>query len=1289
MEFWVLILTLWAFYRWVQSRLRRQKDDERFARVIDALNKFERRLKDLAKLETRVHQLEQQLLSSSPAPAPTQPPAIPAPPSSTTKPVEPPAPVTIPPSVEIPKPVAPPPPAAQPIHPPPLKIPVPPPPPPGPVVTPPASSAPHQPAPTRPAPPPLSPSPQREPVSAREFSSQLEETLGKNWLNKLGIIALVIGISLFLAYKFPSLSNLEKIGLGYLLGFVILSTGIYLERSDRYRVFARALIGGGWALTFFVTYAMHFVPYTRVIDTQWVDLVLLFLVAAAMVSHTLRYDSQVVTGLAFLLAFTTVAISQNTIYSLSAGAILALGLVAIVHRREWFELELFGILASYVNHFIWLFSVIVPMAGRHRLFPEFVPSTVLLCLYWATYRWSYIARRIQNAAQERVSTLAAILNTSLLLGLFKYQSVRPELAFYALLMLGAVELALGQLVLTRRRVAFIILSTIGIILLVAAIPFKYSGMDTAVIWLAEAQMLILAGVFTREVLFRRLGLLVALLTSGDMLINQGLPTFYDRLSQPPHTVFDRFTQTVPAPQFQLAVSFFVAALLFYANSLLIPRRWKDLFTSENETLLFRTLSYLAAVMLFVSIWLAFPNSWTVVLWAAAAFFLIALARSLSAPDLTYQAHLFSLAAVCRALAVNYFLAPPFQHTSLSLRLVTLSLVIALLYLCARWLSLQSSEYAVDASEFYTTAAAILVVVLAYRECNWAWVAIAWGGFALVLAILGIYGERRDLSIQANALVLAGFARTLIVNIDAAQEWHHFTLRFITFTLMAVLLYLCAYFSGRRASDYARLFSALHTWAGSILVAVLAFKEVSSPWIAVAWAMFAFLLLVIGDRVKRIQLHFQAYILSVAALFQIVTVNVFAVGPWSLYPVVSLRLVTVALVAALFYLCARWAAKGDFEQAPLAGAAYTWAASSLVVLLLYYEVTPHAVALGFALFGLLLFEIGVQWKSRNWRLQSYVVFVLSFLRVAYLNLGFGPRELLLSTLPVAFVFYFVYVHLTRLMRELGDGQASTAQIPSATSPAIAAAKHSTDPFAFDRQIHSATILAYLGSATLALFADSYFKNGWALVAWAALSLLFIAVSWAAKQGVFLHHSVILAFFVFFRCLSYELNAAGLPQASWIAHRAFYVSVAAALLFAAQAFAFLLRARFAAVRSKLPSGKDLSVALSDLLRRPEQIYFFLPMILVTFLILNEVSKGRVTIGWGIEAVAAFLFALIVGERSFRLAGLGLLLVCVAKIVVLDVWRQERSDRFVTFIILGVALLLVSFLYTRYSEAIRRYL
>ena len=87
--------------------------------------------------------------------------------------------------------------------------------------------------------------------------------------------------------------------------------------------------------------------------------------------------------------------------------------------------------------------------------------------------------------------------------------------------------------------------------------------------------------------------------------------------------------------------------------------------------------------------------------------------------------------------------------------------------------------------------------------------------------------------------------------------------------------------------------------------------------------------------------------------------------------------------------------------------------------------------------------------------------------------------------------------------------------------------------------------------------------------------------------------------------------------------------------------------------------------------------------------EMEHGMVTVSWGLEGVAIFLFALWVGERSFRLTGLGLLLLCVAKILVVDVWRLGAQDRYLTLIVLGAALLLVSFLYTRHREAIRQYL
>jgi uncharacterized membrane protein len=1261
MAFWIFLLAVWLAVEWIQRRRYQSRNDERFSRLVDGLNRIDRELHDLRKLTART--LEGQsgaVVAPPPGPqatpvvaSPPQPAATAVPPSLTTPaapPAQAPRPLespTPPPSTAQKPPVAPPQPAPpQTIRPQPSapKWPAVAPPPAGATIPPPAALSrpavsvhaaasavgPHQPV-------------QRK-------SSEIEEKLGTNWLNKLGIVALVIGIALFLAYKFPTLTNPEKVGLGYFISFSILALGVYLEKKDLYRIFARALIGGGWALIFFTTYAMHFVKYTQVIDTEWVDLVLLFAVSWMMVAHTLRYNSQVVTGLAFLLGFTTVAISQNTVYCLAAGAILAIGLVAIVHRRGWFELEVFGLIASYLNHYIWLHTVIEPMGSYKHMFPEFVPSAVLLCLYWAIYRWSYLARRIQGVAQEHVSTVAALLNTCALLALFKYQSVHPQLAFYVLIVLGAVELTLGQLpVARRRRTAVVILSTIGTILLIAAIPFKYSGMDMAIVWLAEAQALFLAGVFTREILFRRFGILAALLTAGDMIAKNVLTILEARLD---------VGNLQQSPEYSVAVAFGFAALLFYVNAHWIPRRWKDLIEDGFEETCFRALSYLAGLMAFVALWMAFPNAWTAVAWAAAALAVTILGRGLDLEDLSHQAHAFALAAFIYALGVNQFAPAPWLNTSASIRLVTMAIVIALFYLTARWAGPSKANYASGLSEMYTTAAAILALVLTYRECNWAWMGVTWGVGALILAALGLRFQRRDFSYQAHALAILAFVRTLIFDFDATDEYHHFTYRFIAFVATAALLYLCAYFSGPRGTRAARIFSAIHSWAGTALVAVLAYQEVSSSWIAVAWALFALLLLIAGNRLKRIELNFQAYLLTLGTLFQVAMVNLYAAEPFRLIPSLTVRTVTISLTAGLLYLCARWAARGEAAMAPAIGAAYTWAGSGLLWLLLLYEFRPINVAPGWVVFGLALFEIGFLRKSANWRLQGYLAFASAFVRMYLVNINLARHDLLVTTLPLAMAFYCAYAQL-----EIGE----------------------RDFLARDRELRAGPVLAYLGAATCATILYNFLDPGWIAAGWAGLSLTLIAIAWLAGKDVFLHQSILLAICVLLRSMLFNFaqeTTAGVP---WIETRSAHIIVAAALLFAAQAFAFPIRGRLAAPGSASRAAGEWAA----LIRRPEQFYFFIPLALITVLIFKDVEQGRVTMAWGIEAVAVFLYALAVRERSFRLTGLGLLLLCVGKIVVLDVWRQSKSDRFVTFIILGISLLLVSYLYTRYSEAIKRYL
>jgi Predicted membrane protein (DUF2339) len=544
----------------------------------------------------------------------------------------------------------------------------------------------------------------------------IEEMLGTNWLNKIGISLLVLGVAFFLALKLKTLGPGGKVLVGYAVGLLILGAGIWFERLDRYRILARAGVGGGWALTFFVTYAMYHVGAARVLSSQTIDLVLMLVVAAAMVWHTLRYKSQVVTGLAFLLAFATVTISHEKVYSLTAGAVLAGALVVIVGRMQWFELEIFGIAASYLNHFFWLQPIIGPMHGKHRMFPEFFASAGILVAYWCIYRLSYVRRAPKNTRQESVSTVAAFLNTGSLLALLKYQSVHPEWAFWALLVIGAVETALGQLPIPRRRrTAVVVFSTVGSVLLISAFPFRYSGTKLSMLWLIEA--LFLVGVRAREVVFRRVGILATLVVAGQMI-------GYDAA----RVCGMRSDGAYVHSDFGLATLFLAASVVFYLNAHWVFLRWRGLFLAEFDRVFMHRISYVACILIFIGAWIAFPEAWTAAAWCALGVLLAAVAERLKISDLGYQGKLLSFAAAIRLLIIN--LNATSRFLGLTLRLITIVLVSASLYVVARLriddkgrnftVAGRSYSYATLVSGFCTWVASFLLSLLAWYELRPSW-----------------------------------------------------------------------------------------------------------------------------------------------------------------------------------------------------------------------------------------------------------------------------------------------------------------------------------------------------------------------------------------------------------------------------------------------------------------------------------------------------------------------------------------------------------------------------------------
>jgi hypothetical protein len=393
-----------------------------------------------------------------------------------------------------------------------------------------------------------------------------------------------------------------------------------------------------------------------------------------------------------------------------------------------------------------------------------------------------------------------------------------------------------------------------------------------------------------------------------------------------------------------------------------------------------------------------------------------------------------------------------------------------------------------------------------------------------------------------------------------------------------------------------------------------------------------------------------------AVLRAVAVNLYVLDQWR---GVSLRLITVSILIAVLYILARWVRLPASVSYSGARHVYTWAGSSLVAWLLWSELQPISVALGLAVLGLVLFELGTLWQQKQLRLQAYTALTASFARIFFVNLTAAtlPGETLspriYTVVPIALIFFYVWSRLQSETAKAEIGKWSPRDL-----------------------------IAYFGTGSVV--ALLYFQTPveWIAAAWAALALTLVIATWALDKQVFLQQAVLLAMGVVGRGLAHNIfGGSYFVAAGWRGNAV--LSITSALLLAALPITFRLRKRFA----DRPLESRLNRILA--LKHPEQWFFFAPVALITFMIAVKMDPGRITLSWGVEGVVVILLGLLASERSYRITGLLLMLLCVGKIICLDAWQLNGSDRYLTLIALGVALILVSWLYSTYRETVRRLL
>ena len=327
------------------------------------------------------------------------------------------------------------------------------------------------------------------------FQVDWEIILGGNWLARIGILAVIIGVGFFLKLAFDNdwINETGRVVLGVVGGVALVGAGEYLR--DRYPVYAQTLAGGGVAILYLAIFAA-FAFYGLIGVYPAVGL--LFVVSMSAAALALRHDSIALALIgvfgAFLAPFVIGAADEDArdTFTGSASAqvmlyviVVDLGVVALSTVRNWRWLTLLALVGSLVT-FAWWYEdspgLEVSQAALTAVFLIFVGATTLFHLLW---------RRVPQAFDYALM----VLNASSYLGLsylVMWDELRDWMGAFTLGLALFYGLLAWLFTLRSKDHPYLGLISlgIGIMLLTIAAPVQMGGPWLSVAWAAEGAVLV-------------------------------------------------------------------------------------------------------------------------------------------------------------------------------------------------------------------------------------------------------------------------------------------------------------------------------------------------------------------------------------------------------------------------------------------------------------------------------------------------------------------------------------------------------------------------------------------------------------------------------------------------------------------------------------------------------------------------------------------------------------------------------------------------------------------------------
>jgi len=329
-----------------------------------------------------------------------------------------------------------------------------------------------------------------QPIKPSRTREEWEALIGGKLLNRIGALALIIGIGFFLKYAFDNnwIGETTRVLIGAAIGILCLLGG-YRTHKRNFEIFAQGLVGAGIAILYLSVYAAfnfyHLMP-------QWVAFVFMSVVTLIALLNGLFYNSLAEGILGWAGGFLTpILLSTGQASELGLFTYIVLldaGLIAMVVKRDkWAILEPLSFIGTWLMYISW----------REEYFTDadLWLSVFFVIVFWVLFLAPDIFRSKRTGGIERFNLVISVLNAAFTFLALYFLIDKDHHAWMGLttLLLGAVYF--GVVFVQQRRssvredVKLLYLLT-ALSLLAIATAVQFSDFDTVIVWSVEASALV-------------------------------------------------------------------------------------------------------------------------------------------------------------------------------------------------------------------------------------------------------------------------------------------------------------------------------------------------------------------------------------------------------------------------------------------------------------------------------------------------------------------------------------------------------------------------------------------------------------------------------------------------------------------------------------------------------------------------------------------------------------------------------------------------------------------------------